>query len=372
MSGSLARDHLHHPDNTRGRAQCIATATLLASGSLIMEDGLAAVMEVAAGPGNVSKNYCPRVPRLPLALVAIGRALAGSTAPEEWKMKEQMFKNQSYESQGIYSVLELSYDKLPSDTIKSFFIYCSLFPEDHEICCDQLIELWIGEGFLDEFDHIHEARNQGGIIIEHLQHAHLLVNGISEKYVTMHDLIRDMALWIAGEHGRKKKFVVQEQVESIEADKVATWKEAQRISLWDCSVEELKESPSFLNLETLIVSCKLMSYPSGLFGYMAIIRVLDLSKNFGLIELPVEIDRLASLQYLNLSYTRIVKLPIQLKKLSKLRCLILDEMHLLRTIPRQLISKLSSLQLFSIFNSMVAHGDCKALLKELRVFGAFE
>ena len=329
-----------------------------------------------ANVGEDTLNSHPQIPNLariiaqechglPLALVTIGRALAGSTAPEEWKMKAQMFKNQSYESQRLYSVLEWSYDKLPSDTIKSCFIYCSLFPEDHEICCDQLIELWIGEGFLDEFDHIHEARNQGGIIIEHLQHANLLQNGISEKYVTMHDLIRDFSLWIAGESGRKKKFVVQEEVESIEADKVATWKEAQRISLWDCNVEELKESPSFLNLETLMVSCKFISCPSGLFGYMPLIRVLDLSKNFGLIELPVEIDRLASLQYLNLSYTQIVKLPIQLEKLSKLRCLILDEMHLLRIIPRQLISKLSSLQLFSIFNSMVAHGDCKALLKEL-------
>ncbi|XP_034678243.1 disease resistance protein SUMM2-like isoform X2 [Vitis riparia] len=294
-----------------------------------------------ANVGEDTLNSHPQIPNLariiaqecrglPLALVAIGRALAGSTAPEEWKKAAQTLKNPSYESQGTFSALELSYDRLPSDTIKSCFIYCSLFPEDREICCDQLIELWIGEGFLDEFDHIHEARNQG-----------------------------------AGERGRKKKFVVQEEVELIEADEVAKWKEAQRISLWDCSVEELKESPSFLNLETLMVSCKLMSCPSGLFGYMPIIRVLDLSKNFGLIELPVEIDSLASLQYLNLSYTQIVKLPIQLEKLSKLRCLILDEMDLLQIIPRQLISKLSSLQLFSIFNSMVAHGDCKALLKEL-------
>ena len=159
--------------------------------------------------------------------------------------------------------------------------------------------------------------------------------------------------------------VQQEQVEMITAAQVEIWKEAQRISFWDCRVEELKESPSFLNLETLMVSCKLMSFPSGLFGYMPIIRVLNLSKNFELIELPIEVDRLASLQYLNLSYTQIVKLPNQLEKLSKLRCLILDEMHLLRVLPRQLISKLSSLQLFSIFNSMVAHGDCKVLLKEL-------
>ncbi|KAL6314905.1 hypothetical protein AAG906_029124 [Vitis piasezkii] len=330
--------------------------------------------------GEVTLNSHPDIPRfaeivaqnckgLPLALIIMGRTMAGKKSPEEWERDAQTLMSNPSEFVGmedhLFPVLAFSYDSLDDDNIKACFIYCSLFPENHEICCDQLIELWIGEGFLDGFDHIHEARNRGGVIIKRLRLASLLENGMSERYVKMHDLIRNMALWIAGERGKKKKFVVQEQVESIQAYKVAKWKEAQRISLWDCSVEELKESPSFLNLETLMVSCKLMSYPSGLFGYMPIIRVLDLSKNFGLIELPVEIDRLASLQYLNLSYTQIVKLPIQLEKLSKLRCLILDEMHLLRIIPRQLISKLSSLQLFSIFNSMVAHGDCKALLKEL-------
>ena len=327
--------------------------------------------------GEDTLNSHPEIPRLakivaqeckglPLALVTVGREMAGKRNLQDWQSVEQELKsNQSMSSskeERLFQVLELSYNHLGDEKIKSCFLYCSLFPD--EICCDQLVELWIREGFLGEFDHIHEARNQGGYIIRRLQLATLLLDGMSEKYVRMHDLVRDAALRIVSE--RNKEFVVQqEQVEMITAAQVEIWKEAQRISFWDCRVEELKESPSFLNLETLMVSCKLMSFPSGLFGYMPIIRVLNLSKNFELIELPIEVDRLASLQYLNLSYTQIVKLPNQLEKLSKLRCLILDEMHLLRVLPRQLISKLSSLQLFSIFNSMVAHGDCKVLLKEL-------
>ncbi|XP_034679809.1 probable disease resistance protein At1g15890 [Vitis riparia] len=177
--------------------------------------------------------------------------------PQAWQTAAHKLKSNPSRfpgmEQDLFLVLACSYHNLPSDNIKSCFIYCSLFPKNHEIGRDQLEELWIGEGFLDEFDHIREARNQGDSIIARLQGAFLLRDGMSEKYVTMHDKICDMALWIAHEGGRKKKFVVEKQVELIEADEVATWKEAQRISLWDCSVGELKASPSFLNLETILM-----------------------------------------------------------------------------------------------------------------------
>ena len=208
--------------------------------------------------------------------------MAGKRNLHDWQRVEQELKgNQSISSGNLFQVLELSYSNLGDEKIKSCFLYCSLFPD--EICCDQLVELWIGEGFLGEFDHIHEARNQGGDIIRRLQLANLLLDGMSEKYVRMHDIVRNVALRIAREvarEGKKVSVVQQEQVDMIKADQVEKWKEAQRISLWDCSVEELKESPSFLNLETLIVSCKLMSFPSGLFGYMPIIRVFFLINTY--------------------------------------------------------------------------------------------
>ncbi|KAL6313624.1 hypothetical protein AAG906_006995 [Vitis piasezkii] len=316
---------------------------------------------------------------LPLALITIGRAMAGTKTPEEWEKKIQMLKNYPAKFPGmenhLFSRLAFSYDSLPDEAIKSCFLYCSLFPEDYEISHRNLIQLWIGEGFLDEYDNLQEARNQGEEVIKSLQLACLLENGRSrldkkEKYSKMHDVIREMALWLARENGKKKnKFVVKDGVESIRAQEVEKWKETQRISLWNTDIEELREPPYFPIMETFLASCKfIQSFPNRFFTNMPIIRVLDLSNNFELGELPVEIGDLVTLQYLNLSDTKIKYLPVELKNLKKLRCLILNDMYFLASLPSQLVSSLSSLQLFSMYSmeeQVFTGDDERRLLEEL-------
>ncbi|CBI21682.3 unnamed protein product, partial [Vitis vinifera] len=267
---------------------------------------------------------------LPLALITTGRAMAGAKTPEEWEKKIQMLKNYPAKFPGteedLFRVLAISYDSLPDEAIKSCFLYCSLFPEDYEISHRKLIQLWIGEGFLDEYDNIQEARNQGEEVIKSLQLACLLEN--------------------------KNKFVVKDGVESIRAQEVEKWKKTQRISLWDSNIEELREPPYFPNMETFLASCK----------------VLDLSNNFELKELPEEIGDLVTLQYLNLSRTSIQYLPMELKNLKKLRCLILKNMYFLKPLPSQMVSSLSSLQLFSSYDTANSYymGDYeRRLLEEL-------
>ena len=63
-------------------------------------------------------------------------------------------------------ILKFSYDSLSDDTVKKCFLYCCIFPEDHDIEKNELIELWIGEGFLDKFDDIHDARNEENLLWE--------------------------------------------------------------------------------------------------------------------------------------------------------------------------------------------------------------
>ncbi|KAL6334969.1 hypothetical protein AAG906_023774 [Vitis piasezkii] len=130
---------------------------------------------------------------LPLALITIGRAMAGM-------------------GDHVFPVLKFSYDSLQNGTLRSCFLYLAVFQEDYVIIDNDLINLWIGEGFLDEFDNLHEARNQGHNIIEHLKVA-CLFESDEDNRIKMHDVIRDMALWLTSEYcGNKNKIVVEKMV----------------------------------------------------------------------------------------------------------------------------------------------------------------
>ena len=313
---------------------------------------------------------------LPLALIVIARAMASAKTPEEWERDLQKLRLYPKDVAGtendLFSILAFSYDSLPDEATKSCFLYCSLFPKDYQIPSKHLIQLWIGEGFLDEYDDIQEARNQGGKIIQMLKHACLLEVGtgpfsIDGEYLKMHDVIHDMALWLACEKGKKKnKFVVKDGVRLISAHEVQKWKDAQRIALWNkTSIEELREPARFPNTETVIGHMMTFMFPSGFFTNMSVIRVLDFS-NVELRKLPAEIGNLATLRYLNLSGTRIEYLPIELKNLKKLRFLMLDRLYFCAPLPNQMVSSLSSLQLFSMkFFSSSSSADEIMLLEEL-------
>ena len=147
---------------------------------------------------------------------------------------------------------------------------------------------------------------------------------VSEYTCKMHDVICDMAIWLSCESGEEKhKSFVLEHVELIEAYEIVKWKEAQRISLWHSNINEgLSLSPCFPNLRTLILrNSGMNSLPIGFFKSMSAIRVLDLRENENLVELPLEICKLESLEYLNLAWTSIKMMPKELKNLKKLRCL---------------------------------------------------
>ncbi|TXG69216.1 hypothetical protein EZV62_004151 [Acer yangbiense] len=309
---------------------------------------------------------------LPLALVTIGRAMASRTMPEDWRYAIQVLK--SYPSQFsemgkyVFPSLRFSYDSLSDDTLRTCFLYCSIFPEDHNISKRELIELWIGEGFLDDFDNMYEAQERGRFIINSLKLACLLegsygkYKSYEEDYVKMHDVLRDMAHWVAREHGNE--ILVKEDIGLITSQGIGRWKEAARVSLHGNSTQFLIESPVVCpRVQTIFVrGSKLVTLPGTLFQSIRTLEVLNLSNNKNLRELPVEIGALISLHYLNLSKTCLSKLPIEVKNLTQLRILLLDEVWNHIIIPPGVISSLSSLEMYSSFHSMI---DTKLIIEEL-------
>ncbi|CAI9277648.1 unnamed protein product [Lactuca saligna] len=86
---------------------------------------------------------------LPLALITLGRLLRTKTDEEEWKelLDSEIWKLGKRDE--IVPALRLSYNDL-SATLKLLFAYCSLFPKDYEFDKEELILLWIAEGFLHQ------------------------------------------------------------------------------------------------------------------------------------------------------------------------------------------------------------------------------
>ncbi|KAK9115665.1 hypothetical protein Sjap_014612 [Stephania japonica] len=329
---------------------------------------------------------------LPLALIATGRAMASKKTPQEWRHALTLLRKSTSEFSGmgneVFPLLKFSYDNLQDDTIKSCFLYYSLYPEDHSIPNDEIIRHWIGEGFLDEFESLNEAYDKGYGIIGILIDVCLLESGDRSNFtVKMHDVIRDMAIWIDnGCRKRVDKNLVKPGAHLSEATITEKWSEAQRISLMHNDIDFLKDaSTTCTNLITLLLQKNygLRNLSDTFFQFMPALKVLNLSWT-SIEHLPKSITHLVELRFLDLSDSHIKQLPEELKSLVKLRCLNLSGMSYLEMIPQRVLSSLSNLQILNIRgyqnwkveeNEENAHGDWKVRLTEiedLESLSAFE
>ncbi|KAJ4718342.1 Disease resistance protein [Melia azedarach] len=286
---------------------------------------------------------------LPLALNTVGRAMACKKTLEEWKDAVEVLRTSAFEFPGmgkeVYSLLKFSYDSLPNEKIRSCFLYCSLFQEDCFIQKKHLIECWFAEGFLAKYDG-NRATDRGYSIIGELVRACLLED-IDDEYVSMHDVVRDMAIWIACKIDKEKEnFVVQAGVGLSKAPEIEKWEGVKRISLMYNKIENLSETPNCPNLLTLFLAWNRLSIiKNDFFQFMPSLRVLSLFYNDSLKELPSGISNLVSLQHLDLSYTGIIMLPEEIKALVNLKYLGLEGAYHLRRFPRKILSNLLMLRI---------------------------
>ncbi|KAK9232596.1 hypothetical protein WN943_022844 [Citrus x changshan-huyou] len=311
---------------------------------------------------------------LPLALKTVGRAMKSQRKVGYWKRAIHKMTTSASKFSGmkeeVFSRLKFSYDSLSTDELRSCLLYCCLYPEDYEIPKRQLIDYWISEGFVCDFD-------DGCDFIDDLLQACLLEEE-GDDHVKMHDMIREMSLWIACTVEKEEQnFLVRAGVELTEAPKVEEWEGAKRVSLMLNEIESLSEIPTCPRLVTLLLDGNLIGQiTDGFFQSMSSLRVLSLSENFYLSTLPSGISSLVSLHHLDLSSTDITGLPQELKALEKLRYLNLDYTEYLSIIPHQLISGFSKLEVLRLFacgrggvteeeEGNVLCDDAEPLMKEL-------
>ncbi|KAI9088303.1 hypothetical protein K1719_030024 [Acacia pycnantha] len=133
---------------------------------------------------------------LPVAIVALARALKNkpiSVWKDALKTLEEGGLVRNLEK--AYTCLKFSYDNLKSQKAKELLLISSMFREDFEIPIKLLIKIGIGLGSFNENDKYHLIRSEVHETIEELIHSSLLLND-DEECVKMHDLVREVALWI--------------------------------------------------------------------------------------------------------------------------------------------------------------------------------
>ncbi|KAL6012994.1 hypothetical protein ACLOJK_003484 [Asimina triloba] len=141
---------------------------------------------------------------LPLAIRIIGGLLSKKDGSERtWRKVHRSLNRYLSEESLCMQTLKLSYDDLPG-YLKPCFLYLGIFPEDYKIRVEQLVWLWIAEGFIQrrEWESKEDAAEEW--LMELVSRSMLqLVNWEYDGtivYCRIHDLLREFAISEAQKH----------------------------------------------------------------------------------------------------------------------------------------------------------------------------
>ncbi|KAJ3670440.1 hypothetical protein LUZ60_010764 [Juncus effusus] len=322
---------------------------------------------------SLAEQVCKECNGLPLALISIGRVMSTQKTWQEWENSAASLRNaQHHEMSGMndtnpmLSTLKFSYDSLGDHRLRECFLTCALWPEGYSIRHIELIDCWIGLGLLPMHKAYHDIYNEGRSCIERLKKVCLLEDGdLRDTEVRLHDVIRDMALWIVSKHVEDRHWIVNagSNLKRVTDHDTESWLCAKRVSLMCNYIEMLPHSLHCPNLSLLILrqNFHLKAIPQTFFENIASLIYLDLSWTC-FTELPRSIGSLVQLQYLNLSSSDIISLPAELGCLTQLKFLNLSYTDNLERIPNGVISKLSMLVVLNLFQS--SYSGFERIVKE--------
>ncbi|XP_056857828.1 probable disease resistance protein At5g47260 [Raphanus sativus] len=299
----------------------------------------------------LARIICGKCGGLPVALCLIGETMSRKTTVREWHHAISVLVSSTTEDE-LLPNLKFTYDNLHGESIRSCFLYCAMFPRSCDISKKELVDCWIAEGMIEEEEDREIAEIKGYEMIADLVMMRLLIDDESGYGVTMNGIVREMALWIASECGRQKeKFVVVGGMGIHQMPEVNDLSKVRRMSVTSTQVNTISNSPNCLHLTTFFLQENSLTWIShDFFRWMTSLVVLNLSRNRELDELPEQVSSLVSLRLLNLSRTKISRLPLGLKRLKRLIHLDLEYTSLLREV--EVIGYLLNLQVLRLLRSV--------------------
>ncbi|CAN6692846.1 unnamed protein product [Malus baccata var. baccata] len=170
---------------------------------------------------------------LPIAIVTVGRALE-KRMKHEWEDALNQLRNSNPVNipgvdSKVYTSIKLSYDGLESDEARSCLLLCCLFPEDYDIPIEYLVRYGWGRGYFSSSVTLEDARNRVHSLVDQLKRRFLLLDSGKSEATKMHDVVRDVAIWIASRDLRG--FLIRSDAENKGWPNLATYDHYTTISL---------------------------------------------------------------------------------------------------------------------------------------------
>ncbi|GLU07892.1 hypothetical protein SLE2022_248310 [Rubroshorea leprosula] len=291
---------------------------------------------------DIGEEIVKRCSGLPLAVKTLGGLLRGELNPDKWVkvLKSEMWELPE-ERCYILPALRLSYHHLPAH-LKKCFAYCSLFPKDHEFCKDDLVLLWMAEGFVQQQKNgVGQMKSMGDqYFCDLLSRGLFQQSSTKQSCFVMHDLVHDLAQYVAGEtcYNLEKMFHSEKMV--IHLEKV------RHLSISALGVEALRRL-RFLdksnNLRTFLALPSCDHYNEGhnmffqeLLQKLRCSRVLSFNDKI-VSEIPTSIGNLKHLRYIDFSCSQIQSLPDSVRFLVYLQTLILHDCSRITELPASVV-----------------------------------
>ncbi|KAL7203517.1 hypothetical protein ACSBR2_016739 [Camellia fascicularis] len=331
-------------------ARMMGSVELQKVGCLLYEDCWLLFKQLAfenrsidANPNLVSigEKIVEKCKGLPLAIKTLGGLLKSKLRDEEWK---DVLQNEIWElsedENDILPALRLSYHHLPPH-LKQCFAYCSIISKGYEFEEEELVLLWMAEGFIPQQREKQMEDVGGGYFRELLSRSFFQPSstGKSSKFV-MHDLINDLAQVVAREtcFRLEDRLKYPEQCKNIEKARHSSYMQEYYEGMKKFEIfDKAMHLRTFLPLNSPYgYNCYLASnVPLNLLPKLRRLRVLNMS-GYSITEVPNSVGDLKHLRYLNLSNTCIKELPESVGSLYNLQTLMLRECQNLEKLPTDL------------------------------------
>ncbi|XP_025827657.1 disease resistance protein RPP13-like isoform X2 [Panicum hallii] len=298
---------------------------------------------------------------LPLAIISIASLLASQPARsrEQWKfvcssLSSNLRTNPTLE--GMRQVLKLSYDNLPPH-LKTCLLYIGVYPEDHSIEKEDLVRLWVAEGFVRKL-HDQGAEEVAGSYFNELVNRSM----IEPTYIDYNGevwrcKVHDMMLDLIRMKSEEESFLrVVDNVHDISTSLQAR---ARRLSLHlDFRADQETKAAASLSVShirsfTLFGNTYFMP-PLSEFKFIRVLNLKDWSSDGeDTIDLT-PIAKLYQLRYLNVR--REARLPAQIRTLERLETLDMDKLD--GDVPSDIVHLRCLLHLLVPYGKSLPDGIC--------------